>query len=255
MENNYKNEIDRVFLVCIALMESGLTADSSSSPRHKDSFWGQICLKVYGFYDFLKSLQIQMWWKRNYQNLKERVETALKNKEPQETISNKNIKEEIIENHLEIEFDANEKKNLVKLISSTGFAGRRFLLTEFTKLLSQKLNLMGINCTLNCLSNWFKKDQSRKKNVPAWKGNYQCINCMCKIKFCASIDTFDNEKLILHLKWSGFCQHEKVHNYTQKRCTGEERKLMAMKLMSNGISNTLNEIIICPGTKLKFFFH
>jgi hypothetical protein len=143
---------------------------------------------------------------------------------------------------IKINFNSIECETITNSISESGYQGRKHLLTEFSNILNEKIQKFGIYCTLRSLSNWFKVENSRKKKCSDWSGLYQCINAGCKIKYTAKIDIFDRD-IQLELNWprdSIYC--EKILPKTE-RCSGEKRKALALRLVSNGISNTRNDII------------
>ena len=125
---------------------------------------------------------------------------------------------------------------------------RKYFTASFTKLLNSKLKIQGVLCLLYCNFNWFRNENSRKKNSVYWRGGFTCVDKTCDIVFIGIIDKPFENNMEITLNWNGSPNHQdRIHRIAKHRCTGLERKNLALKLVANGISNTRNDMIATKG--------
>ncbi|CAF0972658.1 unnamed protein product [Brachionus calyciflorus] len=135
------------------------------------------------------------------------------------------------------------KKILSKFINACG--ERKRLLSEIENFFSIKMKEHDIYCELKCITNWFKKETSRKTNSPFWKGQFKCFEKTCKNKYIMVIEKdpiSENKDVFIKV----YFDEKAIHGLLEKKyfCRGETRKKMALEVLSYGISNTLNKNVI-----------
>ncbi len=124
---------------------------------------------------------------------------------------------------------------------------RRRFNTDFSNFLSDKIQLMGVaNCRLVTSTNWFRKDDSQRKNsTHYWSGKYSCLDKSCQIKYIGYIEKIiDNTEVNLIIRFDNSLLS--THDLVQQKikCSGEKRDQQKLELMSNGTLNTLNSNVI-----------
>ena len=68
-------------------------------------------------------------------------------------------------------------KILVEDVVTLASCQRKYLNAEFTKKINSKLCKQNIKCLFQNISNWFKKNESRKADSAHWNGCYKCKIC------------------------------------------------------------------------------
>ena len=107
----------------------------------------------------------------------------------------------------------------------------------FDRVLTFKLQKMGINCCLKCISNYFS---CKKTNFCMWSGRYKCLNKCCSIIFEAKIEKWNSFNLSCKVFWHGNILHEKM-NLPKTQCRGRERQQISNEVMSIGTENLIVE--------------
>lgn len=119
---------------------------------------------------------------------------------------------------------------------------RKRLKVSFDDLFNLKLEK--INCSLVCIRNFFKKQNSQRSSAPDWSGTYKCK--ICETIYVAKIDEIGvgDINLVLSLKSSesALPLHEKTK--LPSACRGEIRDMVKNEIMSKGTLNTINNNII-----------
>ena len=128
----------------------------------------------------------------------------------------------------------------VSYISQFISGRRKRFLKSFDRILTFKLQRLGVNCCLRCKSNYFSIKTSKKINI--WSGRYFCSNENCSIKFEASIEKWpiNNNNLICNIYWHGLIQHEKL-NLPKSQCRGKERLEISYEVQALGTENLIVE--------------
>ncbi|RNA34449.1 hypothetical protein BpHYR1_031736 [Brachionus plicatilis] len=167
-----------------------------------------------------------MWFKRNPQNYSKIVHQKLNILEFNSNENPEKTKQQ--ENETFIELNLKEFKSFAVSNSK-----RRRLLGDFEEALNTQLQKNGFNCYFKCNHNWFKSENSRKRNLPIWSGLYKCIHEECQQSIITEIAEIENEKI-------------------SDRIMGLERKLTALKLKAEGVSNNLG---ISTNSEFRGFVH
>lgn len=107
---------------------------------------------------------------------------------------------------------------------------RKRFKAEFTNFLNEKLNSKGLNCTFFCISNWFCKENSRKKSCNVWSGKYKCKFCSKIANACIGPKKFTN--VILKVKTNGGYDHEFIQS--SMRVTGKKREKITQSIFEKG---------------------
>lgn len=121
--------------------------------------------------------------------------------------------------------------------------------TRFDDFLSEKLQQNGVNCWLRSISNWFKKERSRKSLAPFWSGLFTCIDPFCTNIFKAQIqDNILKNYSIFYLRTNKnkklnsikiFCKlSNHSHNVPIKskvRCSGKQRSDQEIEVLAKGV--------------------
>lgn len=198
--------------------------DLDGSARGIDNTLGRLCSKFFGSYTFKNSMYLSTIWKRNKSEFKKRVK--------EQFLALKSDKKE----HLDIDINQSEKNQIENLIVTFG-DGRKRLSADFTNFVSKKLQANGIKCWLKCNSNWFLKENGRKKG-DFWSGKYSCIECSSIYKL--RIKKLPIEKIevetILDLS-----SHQEFIEKKTNRISGEKRKILAQEIVSKGVGNFKTE--------------
>lgn len=196
--------------------------------KNEQNIWVKICKEYYGKVCYKQALLIYMWFKRNTQNYSKIVHQKLNILEFNSNENPEKSKQQ--ENETFIEFSLKEFKSFAVSNSK-----RRRLLGDFEEALNTQLQKNGFNCYFKCNHNWFKSENSRKKNLPIWSGLYKCIHEECQQSVITEIAEIENEKVVIKILYSDKKKHEKI--IKSDRIIGLERKLTALKLKAEGVSN------------------
>ena len=94
------------------------------STRQPLSIWDRICLKLFGRYDFIKSLRLQMWWKRDRHGYKTKVE-LLFNDILSNNIEMQELKDDINSKEIFISFNNSDTLLVKSYISNSGQNGQK----------------------------------------------------------------------------------------------------------------------------------
>lgn len=131
-------------------------------------------------------------------------------------------------NVIELRFSKEEWKSFDQYISKSS---RKRFLTGFTRILATRLQIEGVKCWLNCVSNWFNKNNT-------WNGTFRCAKKDCSIIYLASLKNV-NDFYVISVSFQGIADHEKIYDQTYRtRCSGLNRKKIANNLNKMGILNT-----------------
>lgn len=196
--------------------------------RGENTLWGQLCSKIFGVYEFVNSLYIRTLWTRNTKSFRTRVmdQYRLKKSSSAQKV---------------ILLTDKDKKKIRSFIMLSKTQNRRRFNTSFCDFVSKKLQVLGILCWLKYGSNWFRKEDGRKRG-DFWNGIFPCIECNNSFRLRINSPTFD--EIIVDLV--NYKQnHQEFVDKRKKRIVGEKRKLLAEKIKSMGITNfrAENEII------------
>lgn len=211
-----------------------------------NNIWNLICLKYYDSVDYLKTVNIYNWYKRNTNNYAFQTELVVSE------LVQKNLAEP-----METDKSSDSQKIVLPIQSREWnifqsyiaiYNGRTKFKTEFTDILSEKIQNYGVNCWLKCEYNWFKATSSQKKSAPFWHGRYVCVDPKCKLKFEALIedpinDTEKKQSVLIFINYIGVDYHEKKL-IKKIRCFGLERDLQAKELLQEGTCNVIVNNII-----------
>lgn len=140
---------------------------------------------------------------------------------------------------------------------------RKKFLKPFHDFVNTILQDSGIKCCVYCVYNWFS---SKKDLEPCWHGLYRCVDQQCHNEYDAIIDKIIlkyDVQLIIKYNKSTFFHHNNIK--LSNRCTGEERKSIALELAAKGTAIFRNENITSSNflfsisfylknTDLKFIF-
>ncbi len=63
---------------------------------------------------------------------------------------------------------------------------RKKFLRPFDRILTIKLQRLGVNCWLKCSNNWFAKKDG-KKSKKFWSGRFNCYEKLCELNYEAVI--------------------------------------------------------------------
>ena len=137
-----------------------------------------------------------------------------------------------------VSFTTEETKTFIK-----GADTRKYFSSGFTDLLTSRLNLLGISCSLKRIYNWFRKEDGRKVNLPFWTGKYECAYFDCTRKFDCRIDKPSIKMFDVSISVTGTNIN---HGLTIKKqvLRGESRKQLAYRIAANGIANTRSELFL-----------
>ena len=137
-----------------------------------------------------------------------------------------------------VSFTTEETKAFIK-----GSNTRKYFSTGFTDLMTSRLNLLGMSCSLKMIYNWFRKEDGRKVNLPFWTGKYECAHFDCTRKFECRIDRPSINMFDVSVFVTG---PDINHGVTTKKqaVRGECRKKLAFRIAADGIANTRSELIL-----------
>ena len=131
--------------------------------------------------------------------------------------------------------------------------GRRYFSSGFTELLTKRLNLLGTNCCLKRIYNWFSKKGGRKVNTPFWVGKYSCLHEKCSQVFeCQIIEPYDLNFNVSVNATGKDIGHEIVS--VTKAIRGVKRREMANRIVANGLINTRSELILSESKYISLLF-
>ena len=199
------------------------------------SILDQICSEYFGNTDYKNKIRVFKIWERNVNNFTTEVNLRLsanfnKNHHFQINISKKEWFDQIEKN--KVSYNERNKFN-----------------SDFADYLSNKLQCeKKLKCWLKFTSNWFKKQNSKKKKAPLWKGVLECIDANCSNKFNAIIENNHTLEKFKYIKIDIFpdINNKNHENFIQKisRCTGFNREQTAKDLINLGITNVESNNII-----------
>jgi len=253
-----------------ALKEKGFLDPSEDKLpiRDRNSIWSCIVFKCSSLIDKNESLKIYTSWKRNYKNYQTDVlllharKTNLNVNDCELSFANDiQMSPKSLDNHIpdenndfslnlsdnscsqtfnyrlnlfnekEITFSEFEIPQLLKLVIGT----RKKFSQQFTNILTYKLQKLGLNCSLDCKSNYFSLKTSPGNNN-YWSGTYYCKTTECDLNFKAVIKTWSLKNLSCKISWNGNCNHERL-NRQKSQCRGKYRKQLATEVTAKGTSN------------------
>ena len=223
---------------------------------------------------YTEAYTLYKYWLRNKEKILERIandeqnatldmEIETSNDEPMETRDNDH---DLVDSFLRannilnkhsfstiIKFDKFNFELLMSCMSkSNGKQPVIYFKTKFDDLISDKLQEQGFNCRLRSINNRF--NYKSIKPTSYWSGRYYCIEMNCKNKFYAVIKEpikFGHETFV-NIGYDEKGAHPVV--VFKERYSGEERKLLALKLRAYGASQVRAESIIESfENKSKFF--
>lgn len=206
-----------------------LVKKTSTYIRRKDNFssiqsklimnlfdWRKICFIYFGFYSIFFSKIIRDMWKKDLLSYRTSVIKKLFN--------NNSLNDK--KRCFKVNIEKNEWDRLKKGISGK----RKRFNSEFTTFFNQRLFSNGLNCVFVCVSNWFSKDNSRKKTSNFWAGKYKCKHCN---KIAQAVITHEGlSNVILKVKTDGGYDHKYFPSCL--RVTGEKRKKLAQSIFEKG---------------------
>lgn len=212
--------------------------------RKTDNFWAKVCTEFYGKYDFVRTLNLFTWWKRNVEGLFDKCCEKYFN--DTKTVKKKDLSISNFSNFetpsqvLLIEIPASDWLLLKRCLKQ-----RQRLLADFHNFLSKKLQDNGLNCWLRCDFNWFCSNKSKKSTSKYWCGTYHCIVNECKIILKAFVEdpiVDVEQKVRINVFFFGKCTHEKK---TLIQLSKEQKEQLGYKLKAEGVSNTIvNHILL-----------
>lgn len=99
-------------------------------------------------------------------------------------------------------------------------------------------------CWLDSSHNFFRQTISIRSASPYWRGTFNCLSKGCGIKFTCLVQDLNEHVDVVKMQvaWKGHSQHSDCRKARQ--CRGEERKMMAMQAMADGVSKTQTANII-----------
>jgi hypothetical protein len=101
----------------------------NSSPRQSTSLWGQVCYRVYGYFQFERALGIQTWYKRNTLQYRENVEKHLESDKMEiEEPKTEQIEKKKVSNNKTIYFNQMETLQIMENYISESLIGRKSFL-------------------------------------------------------------------------------------------------------------------------------
>ena len=109
--------------------------------------------------------------------------------------------------------------------------------------MNTRLHFLKVKCRIKPISNWVKKDSSKKNISPWWNGKYKCINDACANIYHFKIvqnPNLNKEQIILDIKFKPADTHvDYVPIKIQSR--GNNRKQQGLELIAYGTSNAQME--------------
>ena len=135
-----------------------------------------------------------------------------------------------------VSFTTEETKAFIK-----GSNTRKYFSTGFTDLMTSRLNLLGMSCSLKMIYNWFRKEDGRKLIYRSGLVNMNALISIVKFE-CRidrpSINMFDVSVFVTGPDIN--------HGVTTKKqaVRGECRKKLAFRIAADGIANTRSELIL-----------
>ena len=235
------NEIDlkKIIKITVDLMIENNLQSLNSVIKSRDSteIWSKISIAFKGKFCYNFISNIFNWWKNDTHKFKTEIEQELnKTKTMNENIKNK---EEVV-----ISFNETEWSNIMDGVNKH----RKSFKVGFANLLSEKLNVFGINCLLRAKYNWFKESESKKKSAPFWRGIFRCNDKNCSFECLAFIKSGNLDHMTFPVNASiCFERTDITHLHKmlpRKRWQGQERKDIGIELMAKGLQNTLFKNIL-----------
>jgi len=238
-------QIEKLINLTIEVMLKYCLTDLSiikiTRSKEKTNVWNEICNRYYGAVDYKNVLKLYQWWERDTQNYSSLTKTALKELNTKESKTQKprsNVKKLIIT------FNSEEWTNA--LLFSTSYDNRVRFKSEFSTLLSERIQNKGVNCWLKCVFNWIRKKNSLKTSSPFWNGLYRCIDCSKSFKaqiHQESKDNLDNKYVLVFIEYKEQMNHkEKVNG--KIRCVGDKRTQQAKELLIDSTCNVISNNIL-----------
>jgi hypothetical protein len=202
-----------------------------------DNIFKQISRNFYLNDEIKNCVNICSWWNCDTYEFSSLIREKLKNKDKELDKAHSLILSNI------------EWKKAVECISGQG---REYFKTDFDVILSKKLQEKGFNCWLSNSYNWFKKQNSRKKNSNFWSGLYYCCYQKCG-EFEAFIKNEPNfnSDVVVFLTARNIVDHEKLSKKIQVRGTRRNKLLNSIMMLGSDsarsnaiISNHKNEELL-----------
>jgi hypothetical protein len=218
----------------------------ADSPRNKDGVWAHLCVLCTGQYNFTNAMYIYLLWNntKNLKQLKHNIISQLNSNYSREMASSEFLDSEytieiikstltdiygLDKNHVDFPFTQIEWDILVNdhstPVNVNEISRKRKFNVYFDCLLTSKLQLLGINCHLECISNWIRKQNINPSII--WSGTYKCVLDSCEIRYeCKAVAEL---KDIVLLKISWIADDEKQHAQIKKKkkFVGAERKAIS----------------------------
>ncbi|CAF0980134.1 unnamed protein product, partial [Brachionus calyciflorus] len=213
--------------------------------RSEQNVWTKISEK-YNIYGVSRDVintdafLFHQWFVRNTNNYRNKIKSEIN--EPFSNDFNNNLTGNKSLESILIVYDYAEFKKF-KISNSI----RSSLLIDFEEELNAKLRVYGFNCYFRCIYNWFKKNSSRKKQSPIWKGLYKCIEPNCSAYIKPILRTDSEKKILIEIYYSELNHHQLV--FRPNRISGDERKKLAYQLKAEGVSNFSNMEIVSSLSK------
>lgn len=182
--------------------------------------WRRVCFLYFGFFSVFFSRIIRDMWKKDH--LKYRSSVVEKLFQNTSKIVEKKT-------NFSIKISESDWKRLQKGISGVLDKRKRFK-SAFTSFINKKFFSKGINCVFVCISNWFAKENSRKKSSNFWNGKYKCKHCNKIAKLSIAKESFSN--IILKVNTNGGYEHE-YFSFCQ-RVIGKKREKLTQSIFEKG---------------------
>ena len=114
---------------------------------------------------------------------------------------------------------------------------------SYDNLFSKKLQEKGIYCWLRSKYNWLKKNDSKKKACPVFRGKYECIDSECDVCYYIILQSID--RISFDVFWDEFSKHPKLCLPSRMiQISKKEREALRTELAVHGVTNLRDQNII-----------
>lgn len=204
--------------------------------RDNKSIWGLIVFKCTGSFLKNENLKIYTSWIRNSKNYKSNVlenividDDILLAASENNALSNNDVDTNLNKTHLSKSFGISSQPEITFISNYISSGKRKNFNSQFTGILTIKLQNMNLNCSLHYVSNYFSTKIDAQL-VNYWTGRYMCKGSSCDVIYEASIKSWSSTKLLCKINWFGICLHDKLIA-PKSRCQGKVRENLALKLL------------------------
>lgn len=233
--------VEKLLLITKEIMkEMNLEVDSlqkiSLSRNDKKNFWNLLALKYFGYFDYNTVLKVKKWFERH------NLYVFLKR---DNLITQKNLNLNIEYEKVKIVLTIQEWMENYNLYLSKNNSDRSYFKIGFCKILTSKIQSIGLNCSLKCEYNYFKKAFSRKGSSKYWSGRYFCDDCKKIYNLeIENIVDFSFREVMISVAHDSSINKHKSKIEVKFQCRGSERSNEALNIHAKGIENRKAENIL-----------